>query len=205
MSRSTMQRQGEPTAPRGSARVRGFVRRHPGAFIATGFLAAGFVVFVLLWFEPQKAFTNKRVDEALPARITTATAPGGSGSPAVPSAAPSATGTAKVLGRGQFRSLEHRTSGRAILLEAPEGLRLLRLTDLDALDGPDLRVYLSELPAELGERAYGERFADLGALKGNKGNQNYEIPGEVDVAKYRSVVIWCRRFSVGFGVAPLER
>mgnify|MGYP006183142743 CR=1 FL=1 len=44
---------------------------------------------------------------------------------------------------------------------------------------------------------------DLGALKGNKGNQNYRIPNDVDPEQFKSAVIWCRRFTVGFGVAPL--
>jgi hypothetical protein len=188
MSRSTMQPQAERTTRRGRRGARAFIRRHPRASTATGVLAAGLVVFVLLWFEPQTALIDKRVDEARPAGIAT----GGAA-------------RAEVLGSGEFRGLEHETTGRAVLLDAPDGSRTLRLEDLDTLNGPDLRVYLSELPAGLGERAYGERFVDLGGLKGNRGSQNYQIPAEVDVARYRSVVIWCYRFTVGFGVAALER
>src|SRR6266545_4802355 len=75
---------------------------------------------------------------------------------------------------------------------------------LDTLNGPDLHVYLSEVPAGGDARAYGERFVDLGKLKGNKGNQNYRLPVNVDLSRYRSAVIWCKRFTVGFGVAPLS-
>ena len=46
-------------------------------------------------------------------------------------------------------------------------------------------------------------FVDLGALKGNIGDQNYDVPASLDLAKYRAVSIWCRRFSVNFGAAPL--
>jgi hypothetical protein len=53
-------------------------------------------------------------------------------------------------------------------------------------------AYLSELPADLGEGAYGQRFIDLGGLKANTGSQNYG-PAETDVSSYRSVVICCRR------------
>jgi hypothetical protein len=111
----------------------------PRASTAAGVLAAGLVVFVLLWFEPQTALINKRVDEATPAGI-----------------AAGAGARAEVLGSGEFRGLEHETTGRAILLDAPDGTQVLRLEDLDTLNGPDLRVYLSELPAGLDERAYGE-------------------------------------------------
>ncbi len=44
---------------------------------------------------------------------------------------------------------------------------------------------------------------ELGRLKGNLGNQNYEIPAGTDLSKYRNAVVWCARFSVGFGVATL--
>ncbi len=66
-------------------------------------------------------------------------------------------------------------------------------------------VYLSRLPAGLGWRDYGREYLNLGPLKGNIGSQNYTIPTEADLAGFRSVVIWCRRFAVGFGVAPLDR
>ena len=46
-------------------------------------------------------------------------------------------------------------------------------------------------------------FVELGKLKGTDGDQNYEVPNDVDLNKYRAVTIWCRRFSVNFGTAPL--
>lgn len=105
---------------------------------------------------------------------------------------------------GDFRRLEHPTSGTAKVIELSDGRRFLRFEDLDTSNGPDLRVYLSEIEASDDWFAYGERFVDLGALKGNRGNQNYEIPDDVDLSRYESAVIWCRRFTVGFGVAPLD-
>ncbi len=46
-------------------------------------------------------------------------------------------------------------------------------------------------------------FIDLGSIKGNVGNQNYEVPADTDLGKYRAVTIWCRRFGVNFATAPL--
>jgi hypothetical protein len=63
--------------------------------------------------------------------------------------------------------------------------------------GPDLRVYLAT-----DEDA--SDFEDLGALKGNKGDQQYEIPEDVDIERYSVVLVWCRAFTVGFGKAPLQ-
>jgi electron transfer DM13 len=157
------------------------------------------VVFVLVWFQPQKYFLNTTVDEAAPRGIVA--------NPVDPSAGttPTAAGQATVLASGEFRSLEHGTSGRAMVLELANGSRVLRFEALDTSNGPDLHVYLSEVAAGDDARGYGEGFVDLGKLKGNKGSQNYAIPTAVDLSRYRSAVIWCKRFAVGFGVAPLDR
>ena len=195
----------------GGGRLRGFVRRHRA--LAVGAAAAGIalVVFVLVWFQPQKLVLDQRVDEALPAAADTE--PGATDTEPGATAAPEGTGsgeTAKApagpstLVAGDFNSLEHATTGRAVVLELADGSRVLRFEDLETSNGPDLHVYLSEIPAGDDWYAYGERFVDLGPLKGNVGSQNYEIPDGVDLSKYRSAVIWCVRFSVGFGVAPLN-
>jgi Electron transfer DM13 len=146
-----------------------------------GTLAVGLTVFVLLWFEPQKYFLDRTVTEAAPVGEQST-----------------------VVASGEFRSLEHGTSGTALLIRSVDGSLVLRLEDLDTTNGPDLRLYLSQVPAGDDARAYGERFVDLGGLKGNKGDQNYKVPRGVDTSSIHSVVIWCRRFTVGFGVAPLE-
>jgi Electron transfer DM13 len=182
----------------------GFVRRHPRLSISAAVLGIGLVVFVLLWFEPQKLFLNQTVNEAIPSAAPPAAgADAGEGSG---EQAGSGSGTVTgplTLASGAFRSLEHSTSGEALLIELPDGSHILRFENLDTSNGPDLRVYLSEIPASDDWHAYGVRFVDLGALKGNLGSQNYRIPKGVDVSTYRSAVIWCRRFTVGFGVAPL--
>ncbi|HSE80729.1 MAG TPA: DM13 domain-containing protein, partial [Gaiellaceae bacterium] len=102
------------------------------------------------------------------------------------------------LGHGGFESAAHDTSGRATLIRLAEGGRVLTLTDFETDPGPDLRVYLVTGDTdELGD------VVDLGALRGNRGNQQYELEGSVDAERYRTVVIWCRAFSVAFGSARL--
>jgi hypothetical protein len=155
------------------------------------------MVFVLVWFQPQQAFLNTTVEETLPGG-----APASSPTPGA-TTSPAGSGQRSVLASGRFRSLDHETSGRALLVKLADGRVILRFEDLDTLNGPDLRVYLSEVPAGDDAHAYGEDFVDLGQLKGNKGNQNYRVPKDVDVTRFESAVIWCRRFTVGFGVAPL--
>ena len=108
------------------------------------------------------------------------------------------------LSSGEFRSLEHATSGLARIVELEDGSRFVRLQDLDTSDGPDLRVYLTDQPVSDDWGVWDDgRYVDLGALKGNVGDSNYRIPGDADLAAFQTVVVWCRRFTVGFGVAPI--
>ena len=93
---------------------------------------------------------------------------------------------------------------KAIVLRRPGGSVILRLERLSTSNGPDLRVYLSRVSASSELHAYRTGFIDLGALKGNQGSQNYAIPAGTDLSAFKSAVIWCRRFAVGFGVAPLS-
>ena len=102
------------------------------------------------------------------------------------------------LGRGSFESAAHDTSGRATLIRLAEGGRVLTLTDFETDPGPDLRVYLvTGNLDDLGD------VVDLGALKGNRGDQQYDVKRSVETERYRTVVIWCRAFSVAFGSARL--
>ncbi len=177
------------------SRIRAWAAKHPARLAALVAVALGLFVFAIVWFEPHKLFLDQRVNESPPGASDT---PDPSSSPASPE------GPAN-LSTGEFRPLEHDVQGRALVLETADGTRFLRFEDLDVSNGPDLVVYLSALGADQGwHDADDAEFLDLGALKGNVGDQNYELPAGVDLGKYRSVVIWCRRFTVGFAVAPVS-
>jgi Electron transfer DM13 len=119
------------------------------------------------------------------------------------SQAPAAQGAPRnvLLASGAFEPVEHSAQGTARVIRTPEG-RVLTLTGFEVSNGPDLRVYVVDGPA----RTEGEvdEFEDLGALKGNKGNQQYELPRGIDLDRPHTVVIWCRAFSVNFARAPLS-
>ena len=83
------------------------------------------------------------------------------------------------------------------------GRRYVRFEDFETSNGPALKVYLSAAPASGPGDGFDDRFVDLGDLKGNIGSQNYTIPAGVRLDRYRSVVVWCKRFSVPFAAAPL--
>jgi hypothetical protein len=84
---------------------------------------------------------------------------------------------------------------------------VLAIGGLDTSNGPDLRVWLSAADVVAGTAGWytagSAAFIDLGPLKGNLGDQVYEIPADADLASVRSVEIWCVRFSVSFGAAQL--
>lgn len=172
---------------------------------------AAVVGFGLFWFEPWRLFTNTRVDEAPPAAAQTTaqttaqpTASDATSTPPNAASTPVETTLPLVPRMGEFISYEHPTSGTATIVTISATERYIRIENLDTSDGPDLRVYLSPLEHTAGMHAFGDDAVELGQLKGNLGNQNYPIPADVDVAGYRSVVIWCLRFAVAFGAAPLN-
>jgi Electron transfer DM13 len=106
-----------------------------------------------------------------------------------------------LLSRGRFESLEHESTGIAQVVDVGGVRRILTLTRFETDNGPDLRVYLSTSDAN--QDSAGDDFVDLGRLKGNVGDQQYEIPRSANLARLTKVVVWCRAFSVGFGAAEL--
>jgi hypothetical protein len=105
------------------------------------------------------------------------------------------------LARGTFVSVEHGSRGVATVVRLRDGTRALTLTRFSTSPGPDLRVRLVVGRSEDGGS---DGARDLGALKGNKGEQQYRLPAEADLRKYGSVVIWCRAFSAAFAKAELQ-
>jgi hypothetical protein len=136
-------------------------------------------------FRPELLFVNKRVNEGLVVASQGATAP-------------------MIVLSGRFHSVAHETRGTASVHELGGGSRVLRLTDFATSNGPDVRVYLIEAPdASDNATVTKSGYLELGKLKGNEGNQNYEIPAGTDLNKYHAVTIWCYRFNVNFATAPL--
>lgn len=117
-----------------------------------------------------------------------------------PAAENRAPARAVELHRASFRSHEHETTGTAAVIRLPDGRRFATLTRFATSPGPDLRVRLVPGDSAAGGAA---GSVDLGALKGNRGDQQYAIPADVRVAG-RTLVIWCRAFSAPFGSARLS-
>ena len=115
---------------------------------------------------------------------------------AAPAAVPAATRS------GNFRGLNHKGSGRASLIKTATG-HVVRFENLNVENGPDLYVYLSPAVSTSQASAFGVKPLILGKLKANRGNQNYAVPAGTDLTRYKSVAVWCKRFSSGFAVAPL--
>ena len=157
-----------------------------GAYLVAATVLGGYL-FVTSTFE-------KVADEDVIMAAPRAT----SSAPVDPSMAPASMAPAGPveIAAGDFTNQAHDTSGRATLIEKPDGSRVVTLTDFKTDPGPDVRVYLVPDPGGSVKDA-----VDLGGLKGNKGNQQYDVPAG---APNGAVVIWCRAFTVAFGTATLS-
>ncbi len=151
------------------------------------FVIAGLAVLFVAWyaFRPERLFINETVNESFPATVAEAS-----------------TGS-KILATGAFHGVAHATKGTATIHDV-NGKKVLRLTNFETSNGPDVQVYLGVAKdANDDETVTKSGFYHLAALKGNVGDQNYEIPDDVNVGNYNSVTIWCMRFGKNFGTAPL--
>jgi len=138
-------------------------------------------------FRPEKLFLNQKVNEA---------------APFVSDAEPQPIYTGKLEGK------IHETSGRATIYRTADGQQYLRLSDFMTSNGPDVHVLLLRADDQALKQEIvkgGLESVELGSLKGNQGDQNYDLPAAVDLNQYQAVAIYCERFHAIFGVAKLEK
>jgi len=136
-------------------------------------------------FRPERLFINRQVDEAFPAARETS--------------------PSQLVESGSFYGVAHPTTGTATVYRLADGDRILRFTNFKTSNGPDVHVYLVAADdAKDSETVKRTDFIDLGTIKGNMGDQNYALARDVDLSKYRTVSIWCKRFAVNFGAASLK-
>ena len=156
--------------------------------VIAGLVVVAIVATAWYLFRPERLFIKTTVSEAFPAAATTQ-----SGGP-------------MALVSGRFHGVAHETTGLATIYQLPDAKRVLRFTEFETSNGPDVQVYLVAAPDSADSDTVKKAgFIHLGALKGTTGDQNYELAADVDLSKYRSVTIWCRRFGVNFATAPLSR
>lgn len=137
-------------------------------------------------FRPERLFIKTQVNETFP--VVNAA---GSQQPVL-------------LARGNFHSGAHETKGVAAIYELPDGKRVLRLSQFETSNGPDVNIYMvSAADVMDNDTVKNAGFVSLGSIKGTTGDQNYDLPAGLDLNQYRSVTVWCKRFSVNFGTAPL--
>ena len=160
---------------------------------------------VLAFTKPWTAFTSSTVDEALPGQSQSATtqeANNTEGSKASDMTTTESTSAPQNLSTGSFVSLDHETKGNAAIVKA-DGKNYVRFEDLAGSDGPDLKVVVTTTdvdPANMSK----DDYVNLGDLKATHGNQNYELPADLDPKDVKKVIIWCEQFSSPFGVAEFS-
>jgi hypothetical protein len=157
------------------------------------YIGIGVIVLAGAWyaFRPELLFIDRTINEKLPAAEASPMAMSKMSEP-------------MILAKGNFQGLAHETKGMAAVHQLADGKRLLRLSNFETSNGPDVHVYLVAAQVATDNATVKQAgFIDLGSIKGNKGDQNYEIPADTDLNKYKSVSIWCARFGVNFGAASL--
>lgn len=173
-------------------------------------LAAVVVVAVAAFvFKPWLLFVNKTVDDHVPDVVTSA----GMNKPDAQTDKPHGSsdkmeGSARLTKQGSFVSHEHTTTGTASIVEdSATGKKQLVLTDLSTSNGPDVHVWLSKAPVLEGKDGWFEAgkhdHLDLGPIKGNRGNQVYDIPESTNIDEWTNATLWCEDFNVSFGAAEL--
>lgn len=135
-------------------------------------------------FRPERLVLNRQVSDAFPAE---------------------GAASSQIVESGIFSGVMHPTTGTATIYHLADGNRILRFTNFKTSNGPDVHVYLVAVDDAKGTEAVkNAAFIDLGTMKGNIGDQNYALGADVDLSKYRTVSIWCKRFAINFGAAPLR-
>jgi hypothetical protein len=170
----------------------GIMNTHVGSWVSHRkwiLAAVGLPILVAVWwaFRPEKLWINQKVNEAAPFASSTDPQP---------------------LYSGRLEGKAHQTSGRATIYKSPDGKRYLRLTDFSTSNGPDVHIVLarSDEANRTQEIVKGQLDSvELGSIKGNQGDQNYDLPASVDLQKYNAAVIYCERFHAVFGLARLEQ
>lgn len=149
------------------------------------------------WWTISPLFLTTTLNEDLPARATATVAR--AASIAAATATPAGP---RILAMGQLQRVDdlHRGTGPVALVEV-DGKTFVRFENVAIQNGPDLHVYLAR---GMGGAYDGGRDLYLGALKGTNGSFNYELPGGTPVGDYKSVVVWCRAFTVLFTWADLR-
>jgi hypothetical protein len=136
------------------------------------------IAIVVSWylFRPERLFVNQHIEEHFPVSRGEAT---------------------KTLASGTFHSVLHETKGSATIYQVGDGSRVLRFTNFLTSNGPDVHVYMvASNDAIDSASVLRAGFIDLGAIKANIGDQNYRLNQDIDLSRYRSVSVWCKRFSV---------
>jgi electron transfer DM13 len=149
----------------------------------------GLPILVAAWwaFRPEKLWVNVKVNEPTPFSSSVDVQP---------------------LYTGLLAGRAHPTSGRASVYQTPNGKRDLRLTDFVTSNGPDVHVVLAQSVDESLKQDFVKGRLDsveLGLLKANQGDQNYDLPDSADLSRYDALVIYCERFHAVFGVAKLDK
>ena len=173
---------------------------HGSRLIRAAAIIAAILLVVIGWYLGSPLFIRTTLNEPMPtAALGT---PGPAAASQTPLAVISADALTHVIARGELHRVDDLHNGRGtVTLMRVVVTAFVRFEDVAITNAPDVHVYLSR---ETGGRWTDASSLYLGPLKATNGSFNYELPAGTDWSAYRSVVVWCRMFSVLVTWADLE-
>ncbi len=120
--------------------------------------------------------------------------------------APVGLASARLLGTAEVYDVDRDGEGTAKIYEMPDGTRLIRLEDFFVSINSDLELRLSESTGPKStDEAANAPFKLIAPLKATVGSMNYEVPRDIDISKYQSIVIWCEITRNAYAAASIQR
>ncbi len=120
---------------------------------------------------------------------------------------------AQVIAKGKFDpplDAVRQARGKVTLYRSADGSLLLRFDDFDVTNAPQMVVYLvaaATPPTDLKTAIKKEDFDtdvshfEVGPLLGSHGNQQFDLPRELPITRYQSVVIYSESLRIVYAFA----
>lgn len=119
---------------------------------------------------------------------------------------PSGMSSAQIVATATVRQVDREAEGRATIYRLGDGARVLRLDDFFVARNSDLELRLSAAAAPKNtDEIAAAPFKVVAPMKATVGSMNYELPKDLDLDQFRSLVIWCEITRNAYAAADLDR
>ncbi|NJO35799.1 MAG: DM13 domain-containing protein [Rhodospirillales bacterium] len=111
---------------------------------------------------------------------------------------------AERLASGGFSNQTQRITGGWSIEREADGVYLVLSQDFRTRAAPDLKFFVHTLPAAQITAQNATRGVLIGELPSARGAQRIRLPANVDLARFRSLVLHCEQYTVLWGAGDLR-